>query len=451
MAQFSKFLQLLNGLPVTQDLASNELVVDELRVGGSSGTLLTQTLLDELLGLEGVLASTSAGEGASKIGVEATPSNYTSGSADVEAHLAGIDSALNAAGTDESVKVSTNDTTAGYLEDKVVVSEGTNSTEALEVFTLNDGADEDLQIQFDESKVTIASSQISDKASANGVASLDANSKVPSSQLPAIAITEVFVAADIAARDALTVGSGDGEVQEGDVVRVTDASADSAIISGTASYIYDGSGYVLLKAGDEVLSVNGETGAVVLDSDDVSEGSSNLYYTDERAQDAVGTILTDSDTLDFTYDDGTPTISADVLQSPAVKKSVTVDEAFAADTSFLVRYAVDGETAGRVLKADSASAAANEEFYAVAIVHSAGASLVAGDSVTTTFLGSHALGSSDTPFASADIGKPVYLTDAGAFSTTPPADSGDAVYRVGIVETTTSIWVDGKQLNGIVA
>lgn len=36
-------------------------------------------------------------------------------------------------------------------------------------------------------------------------------------------------------------------------------------------------------------------------------------YTDEQAQDAVGTILTDSTTIDFTYSDGTPSITADVL------------------------------------------------------------------------------------------------------------------------------------------
>jgi hypothetical protein len=35
-------------------------------------------------------------------------------------------------------------------------------------------------------------------------------------------------------------------------------------------------------------------------------------YTDERAQDAIGTILTDTDTIDFTYDDPTPKITADV-------------------------------------------------------------------------------------------------------------------------------------------
>jgi hypothetical protein len=104
--------------------------------------------------------------------------------------------------------------------------------------------------------------------------------KIPSGQLPAIAITEVFTAADIAARDALTVGTGDGEIQEGDVVIVTDASADAGITSGSASYIYDGAAYQLLKAGDEVLSVNTQTGAVVLDADDISDAATtNKFVT----------------------------------------------------------------------------------------------------------------------------------------------------------------------------
>ena len=121
----------------------------------------------------------------------------------------------------------------------------------------------------------------SEKGAASGVATLDAGGKIPSSQIPAVAITDVFSVADIAARDALTIGSGDGEIQEGDVVVVTDASADPAIISGAASYIYNGSAYLLLKSGDDVLSVAGKTGVVSLDTDDVSEAS-NLYYTEAR-------------------------------------------------------------------------------------------------------------------------------------------------------------------------
>jgi hypothetical protein len=55
--------------------------------------------------------------------------------------------------TDAQVKVSTNDTTPGYLEDKVVVSDGVNSVNILEKTTLNDGGDEDVQIQIDETKI----------------------------------------------------------------------------------------------------------------------------------------------------------------------------------------------------------------------------------------------------------------------------------------------------------
>lgn len=44
----------------------------------------------------------------------------------------------------------------------------------------------------------------------------------------------------------------------------------------------------------------------------LTEGA-NLYFTDERAQDAVGTILSDTSSIDFTYNDGAPSISAVVL------------------------------------------------------------------------------------------------------------------------------------------
>lgn len=55
------------------------------------------------------------------------------------------------------------------------------------------------------------------------------------------------------------------------------------------------------------------------DTDGVPEGS-NLYFTDERAQDAVGTILTDSNTIDFTYNDGANTITADVITNAATSE-----------------------------------------------------------------------------------------------------------------------------------
>jgi len=102
--------------------------------------------------------------------------------------------------------------------------------------------------------------------SANGVAILDAGGKIPSGRLPAIAISEIFVVSDNAERDGLTV-------QEGDVAKV---------ITDNLTYIFDGSSWVELVASYAVDSVNGETGAVVLDTDDIGEGT-NQYFTEERA------------------------------------------------------------------------------------------------------------------------------------------------------------------------
>lgn len=109
------------------------------------------------------------------------------------------------------------------------------------------------------------------KGAANGLAELGADGKIPSAQLPALAISEVHVVATIAARDALTVESGD-------VAKVT---------ATNRTYIYDGSAWIELSASADVASVNGQTGTVVLDTDDVSEGITNQYFTAARAKTAA--------------------------------------------------------------------------------------------------------------------------------------------------------------------
>jgi hypothetical protein len=42
----------------------------------------------------------------------------------------------------------------------------------------------------------------------------------------------------------------------------------------------------------------------------VANGATN--YTDEKAQDAIGAMIADTDTIDFTYTDATPELKADV-------------------------------------------------------------------------------------------------------------------------------------------
>jgi hypothetical protein len=50
-----------------------------------------------------------------------------------------------------------------------------------------------------------------------------------------------------------------------------------------------------------------------LTTDNVAEGATRLYFTDERAQDAVGNALVDSTSVDFTYNDAGNSITAAVL------------------------------------------------------------------------------------------------------------------------------------------
>lgn len=92
-----------------------------------------------------------------------------------------------------------------------------------------------------------------------------------------------------------------------DILREVDKKINS--VSGGSGYAFSNGGG---SGGGAVDSVNGQTGVVVIDTDDIAEGT-NLYFTDERAQDAVGTILNDSSTIDFTYNDAGGTISAAVI------------------------------------------------------------------------------------------------------------------------------------------
>lgn len=80
--------------------------------------------------------------------------------------------------------------------------------------------------------------------------------------LPSLAITNVYSVADIDARTALTP-------ETGDVAIVEDASGDDDVVSGAASYIYDGNEWKKLKRPDQAVeSIFGRTGIVTAQSGD---------------------------------------------------------------------------------------------------------------------------------------------------------------------------------------
>lgn len=63
--------------------------------------------------------------------------------------------------------------------------------------------------------------------------------------------------------------------------------------------------------------------AVILSGDDIP--TSDVSGFDEAAQDAIGTILFDSGTIDFTYNDSTPSITANIIRATSNSYLSTVD------------------------------------------------------------------------------------------------------------------------------
>jgi hypothetical protein len=125
----------------------------------------------------------------------------------------------------------------------------------------------------------------SQKGAANGVATLGADSKIPSAQLPALVISSVSVVADETAQLALTA-------EEGDMAIRTDNSKSYIHNGGSAGTMAD---WTEITAPGDVSSVNSQTGTVVLDSDDIGEGSTNLYHTAARVKAAaVADSITDA-------------------------------------------------------------------------------------------------------------------------------------------------------------
>jgi hypothetical protein len=90
---------------------------------------------------------------------------------------------------------------------------------------------------------------------------------------------------------------------------------------GISVGLFDAKGDLLAGTGADAVSrlpVGTDNQILIADSTQATGlrwGAAPSGYTNEEAQDAVGSILTDSATIDFTYDDATPTITAIVIDA----------------------------------------------------------------------------------------------------------------------------------------
>jgi hypothetical protein len=127
------------------------------------------------------------------------------------------------------------------------------------------------------------------KGVANGVATLDAGGKVPVSELPAAVLGALsYQGTWDASTNTPTLTSSVGTKGYYYVVSV----AGNTNLNGITDWlvgdwaVFNGSVWQKVDNTETVTSVNGQTGAVVLTTTNIAEGT-NLYYTDVRARAAI--------------------------------------------------------------------------------------------------------------------------------------------------------------------
>lgn len=252
---------------------------------------------------------------------------------------------------------------------KVLVSDASGIISASSVSTTTLGyldATSSIQTQLN------AKIESSEKGANNGVATLDAGGKVPVSQLPN-SVMELKGFFDPNST-LLTDGTGNpGDVYEASAAGSHDFGNGSITfaIGDWAVYAADGKYHLSINS-NLVGSVNGQTGIVVLDTDDISEGSTNLYFTDSRAKTAaVADSITDgvidvapsqnavfdalalkANDADVVKKDGSVAMTGDLnlnsfkITNLADPSGLTdaVNKQFAAASGGIVVYAADGVT-----------------------------------------------------------------------------------------------------------
>jgi len=172
---------------------------------------------------------------------------------------------------------------------------------------------------------------------------------LPNNVIPPLAIVDTFVAASDAAMLALTI-------HKGDVCVRTDLH--QTFINTTGNNTSDSDWQILMTPIDNVLSVNGFTGAVSLTTSSIAEGT-NLYYTDTRVSANVDVAANTADRHWHTNKavlDGTDTsFTAAILNAinlNTAKVGITTDQA-AAIVLNTAKVGITAQQAQDILNADA--------------------------------------------------------------------------------------------------
>lgn len=521
MADISVLARLLNGALRNVDLASNTPVVFSIKVGGaSSNTELTKSILDNLISNshapgsdnQNIIAGSGLTGGGSTASVNIAVDNTVIRTSGVNAFTADQSMGSNkitnltagTANTDAVNKGQMDTAIASATPTGVLKADGTipmtgnlnaNSNKIVSLANGTASGDAVNKGQLDGAISGLSSVYIpaSEKGANNGVATLDGGGKIPASQLPNTVMELQGFWNASTNTPALADGSGNpGDVYEVDTAGSVNFGSGSITfaVGDWAVYAADGKWHKSVNS-NEVTSVNGQTGTVSLNTDNVSEGSTNKYYTSARFDADLATKTTDdltegSTNLYFTaaraksaavadaINNGTTDVApsqnavfdalalkadsththsisdvtglqtaldskADVTHQHDTIGAVTVTgESLAANTIFAMRYGKSGDSApfaGKMFKADY-DASSVDNFYVDGVLCTAGSLINAGSSWLLV-----KAGLLYAPAHGLTIGLPIYLAANGAITQTAPSTANQAVVYLGKVQDADNLQI----------
>jgi len=157
----------------------------------------------------------------------------------------------------------------------------------------------DAQVGTNETDIATINASV---GAVNGIAQLDGTGKLPASQLTVSAME--LLGAWNASTNTPTLADGVGDT--GDVYRVTVAGTQDlgggSVDYGVGDWVYYTASAVWEKADnvDDVISVNSQTGAVVLDADDIAESTTRFWSKKHNLDAVVDPTINDDTGDDYT-------------------------------------------------------------------------------------------------------------------------------------------------------
>ncbi len=197
-----------------------------------------------------------------------------------ESDITGLVASLAALATSSALTTETSRAEAAESTNATAISTETTRAEAAEATKASTTALTAETTRAEAAEALLV--PLSSVGANNGVASLNSSGQVPSSQIPALAITETYVVASQVAMLALAASVGDiavrSDISESFVLQTAGASTLSNWVQ-------------LLSPPNAVLSVNGQTGVVSLTASEVGADASGAAATETTRAEAAEALL----------------------------------------------------------------------------------------------------------------------------------------------------------------